>query len=80
MSHIGEITSLTKGKDLVLIDELGTGTDPKEGEALAVEVATEVADLAEALAEAAAVVAAIAAAAEAAAAAVFRADGSRQGA
>ena len=38
MSHISEITSLTKGKDLVLIDELGTGTDPKEGEAIAISV------------------------------------------
>ncbi|MCR4879824.1 MAG: Smr/MutS family protein [Bacilli bacterium] len=38
MSHIGEITSLAKGKDLVLIDELGTGTDPKEGEAIALGV------------------------------------------
>ena len=35
MSQLGEITNLVKGKDLVLIDELGTGTDPKEGEALA---------------------------------------------
>lgn len=38
MSHIGEITSLAKGKDLVLIDELGTGTDPREGEAIALGV------------------------------------------
>lgn len=38
MSHIGEITRLAKGKDLVLIDELGTGTDPKEGEAIALGV------------------------------------------
>ena len=38
MSHIGEIASLAKGKDLVLIDELGTGTDPKEGEAIALGV------------------------------------------
>lgn len=35
MSSLGEITQVVKGKDLVLIDELGTGTDPKEGEALA---------------------------------------------
>jgi len=35
MSHISEIVDLVKGKDLVLLDELGTGTDPKEGEALA---------------------------------------------
>ena len=38
MSQIGEITQIVKGKDLVLIDELGTGTDPKEGEALAFAV------------------------------------------
>lgn len=38
MSHIGEIVSLAKGKDLILMDELGTGTDPKEGEALALGV------------------------------------------
>ena len=38
MSHIGEITRVAKGKDLVLIDELGTGTDPKEGEAIALGV------------------------------------------
>lgn len=38
MSHIGEIARLAKGRDLVLIDELGTGTDPKEGEAIALGV------------------------------------------
>ena len=38
MSQIGEITRVVKGKDLVLIDELGTGTDPREGEALAISV------------------------------------------
>ena len=38
MSQVGEITSLAKGKDLVLMDELGTGTDPKEGEAIAIGV------------------------------------------
>lgn len=38
MSHISEILSVTKGKDLVLLDELGTGTDPKEGEALALSI------------------------------------------
>ena len=38
MSHIGEIVSLIGGKDLLLIDELGTGTDPKEGEALALGI------------------------------------------
>ena len=38
MSHIGEITSIAKAKDLVLFDELGTGTDPKEGEAIALGV------------------------------------------
>ncbi len=38
MSHISEIINRVKGKDLVLIDELGTGTDPREGEALAFAV------------------------------------------
>ncbi|MBO4286259.1 MAG: hypothetical protein J5880_02860, partial [Bacilli bacterium] len=38
MTQIGEITRLVRGKDLVLIDELGTGTDPREGEALAISV------------------------------------------
>ena len=38
ISQIGEIIRLVGGKDLVLLDELGTGTDPKEGEALAIEV------------------------------------------
>ena len=38
ISQIGEIVNAVGGKDLVLLDELGTGTDPKEGEALAVEV------------------------------------------
>ena len=38
MSNIAEITNVAKGKDLVLIDELGTGTDPKEGEAIALGV------------------------------------------
>ena len=35
MSQISEIMDVVKEKDLVLLDELGTGTDPKEGEALA---------------------------------------------
>ena len=38
ISQIGEIINSVGGKDLVLLDELGTGTDPKEGEALAVQV------------------------------------------
>lgn len=38
MSQIGEIIRLVGGKDLILIDELGTGTDPKEGEALALSI------------------------------------------
>ena len=38
MNQIGEITQLIGGKDLLLIDELGTGTDPKEGEALALSI------------------------------------------
>lgn len=38
MSHISEIVNRVKGKDLVLVDELGTGTDPREGEALALAV------------------------------------------
>ena len=38
MNQIGEITQKVGNKDLVLIDELGTGTDPKEGEALALSI------------------------------------------
>ena len=38
MNQIGEITQLIGRKDLLLIDELGTGTDPKEGEALALSI------------------------------------------
>ena len=38
MSNIANIIKVVKGKDLVLLDELGTGTDPKEGEALALAV------------------------------------------
>lgn len=35
MANIASICSLVGGKDLVLLDEVGTGTSPKEGEALA---------------------------------------------
>lgn len=35
MKNIVEMTSLLGGKDLLIFDELGTGTDPHEGEALA---------------------------------------------
>jgi len=38
ISHITEICNKVGGNDLVLIDELGTGTDPKEGEAIALGV------------------------------------------
>lgn len=38
ISQIAEITNLVGGKDLILFDELGTGTDPKEGEGLAIAV------------------------------------------
>ena len=44
ISQIGEIVRLVGGKDLVLLDELGTGTDPKEGEALAVQVTKHLED------------------------------------
>ena len=44
MNQIGEITKLVKGRDLVLIDELGTGTDPREGEALAISVSKHLLD------------------------------------
>ena len=38
MSQISEIIRICGGKDLILVDELGTGTDPKEGEALALSI------------------------------------------
>lgn len=38
MSQISEIVNTCGGKDLILVDELGTGTDPKEGEALALGI------------------------------------------
>ena len=38
MRNIADIIKVVKNKDLVLLDELGTGTDPKEGEALALAV------------------------------------------
>ena len=41
MKHIAEILDVTKGKDLVLLDELGTGTDPKEGEVIALTILKE---------------------------------------
>lgn len=41
MKHISEIIDVAKQKDLVLLDELGTGTDPKEGEVIALTVVKE---------------------------------------
>ena len=38
ISQIGNILTHVKGNDLVLIDELGTGTDPIEGQAIALSV------------------------------------------
>lgn len=38
LSKLNEITTHATKKSLVLLDELGSGTDPKEGEALAVAV------------------------------------------
>ena len=38
MKNIGEILDVVKGTDLVLLDELGTGTDPKEGELIALGI------------------------------------------
>lgn len=38
MKNVGEILNLVKGKDLVLLDEVGTGTSPKEGEAIALAI------------------------------------------
>ena len=41
MKHISEILDVSKAKDLVLLDELGTGTDPKEGEVIALTIVKE---------------------------------------
>ena len=41
MKNIAEILEIAKGRDLVLLDELGTGTDPKEGEIIALVVVKE---------------------------------------
>lgn len=38
MKNIGEILNFVQGKDLVLLDEVGTGTSPKEGEAIALSI------------------------------------------
>lgn len=38
MSNIASILDVVKSKDLVLFDELGTGTDPKEGEVLGLAI------------------------------------------
>ncbi len=38
ISQISEIINVCHANDLLLLDELGTGTDPKEGEALALAV------------------------------------------
>ncbi|MGM9873518.1 MAG: endonuclease MutS2 [Bacilli bacterium] len=38
ISNIANIVNIVKGNDLVLVDELGTGTDPLEGEAIAISV------------------------------------------
>ena len=39
VSNLSTITHFVSSKDLVLLDELGTGTSPREGEALALSVA-----------------------------------------
>ena len=41
MKNIAEIIDLAKGRDLVILDELGTGTDPKEGEVIALTIVKE---------------------------------------
>ena len=38
MSNVASILSIIGGNDLVLLDEVGTGTSPKEGEALAISI------------------------------------------
>ena len=38
LSKLADITQHATGKSLVLLDELGSGTDPKEGESLAIAV------------------------------------------
>lgn len=41
ITNIANIMNVVGGKDIVLIDELGTGTSPNEGEALAVSIINE---------------------------------------
>ena len=41
MSNISSILDVVGGNDLVLLDELGTGTDPKEGELIALGIVKE---------------------------------------
>lgn len=41
MKNISDLLDVCKGKDLVLIDELGTGTDPKEGEIIGLTIVKE---------------------------------------
>ncbi len=38
MANIAAITSLSSGRSLVILDELGSGTDPEEGEALSLSI------------------------------------------
>ena len=42
MKNISDLLNVTGGKDLVLIDELGTGTDPKEGEIIGLTIVKEI--------------------------------------
>lgn len=45
ISNISRITKYVTNEDLVLLDELGTGTSPKEGEALAISIINFLSDV-----------------------------------